>query len=325
MKKTIQLVLILFSLLVSDQIFAQAVPNVEENIPYLVTFGKEGDKSWGDDDFSQTFFFVIPKTHTQPVYIRVYDPDTGGKIDEVKEEFNTKAKFSVYGGKDCISHKDARGTEPVGNYKSGNLLAEKTFGIDAAYDEKWYTFGPFNPTSGELMDDYGGYVLKIICDGLSGNDGNLYKYFLSTKQNENIPIEGANAFTFEYTFRLNNTPGEVSHLYPYIDTKVVSIKQSNFDWDNDGEFKFVSKKRMAVHFKKSADKQWASSVHEIVEGEGNSSLDVQFHKNKVNPAHNNNMVFYITNQYNEALPFYVIPIGGVPKPPGAKIILKKTK
>lgn len=318
-------ILFSFVFLISLNGMSQAVPNVEENIPYLVTFGKDSDKSWGDDDFSQTFFFVIPKTHTTPVYIRVYDPDTGGKIDEVKEDFNTKCRFGVYGGKGCISDKDARGTNPVGNYKSGNLLGEKTFGNEAEYDSKWYTFGPFNPTSGELMDDYGGYVLKIICDGLSGNDGNLYRYFLSSSSTQNLPIEGGNAFTFEYSFRMHNEAGEVSHLYPYIDDKVVSIKQSNFDWDNDGEFKFVSKKRMAVHFKKSGDNQWATSEHDIVEGEGNSSLDVQFHKNKTSPAHNNNMVFYITNQYNEALPFYVIPIGGVPKPPGSKIILKKTK
>ena len=33
---------------------AQQVPSVEENIPYLVTFGKAGSKSWGDPDFSQT-------------------------------------------------------------------------------------------------------------------------------------------------------------------------------------------------------------------------------------------------------------------------------
>ena len=31
--------------------FAQPVPSKEENIPFLVTFGKEADKSWGDDDF----------------------------------------------------------------------------------------------------------------------------------------------------------------------------------------------------------------------------------------------------------------------------------
>ncbi|MEZ5000438.1 MAG: hypothetical protein R2744_07635 [Bacteroidales bacterium] len=41
-------------------VMAQPVPAWDENIPYLMTFGKDGkNPSWGDDDFSQTFFFKI--------------------------------------------------------------------------------------------------------------------------------------------------------------------------------------------------------------------------------------------------------------------------
>ncbi|UKN01147.1 hypothetical protein K6119_15565 [Paracrocinitomix mangrovi] len=293
--------------------FSQAVPATEENIPYLVTFGNKGDKSWGDDDFSQTFFFVIPKTHKDPVYIRVYDPGVGGTIDEKKGEWNTKTKFSVYGGKGCVTEKDARASNPIGNYKSGNLLATKTFGD--GYDQKWYTFGPFNPTSGELTSKYGGYVFKVIAEGISGDDGNLYKYFLSTSKTSNVEIEGGNAFTFEYTFRMHDDPKEVSHVYPYIDSEVISVKQGNFDWDNDGEMKIITNTRFAIHLDKSGDGNWKNSEHEIKESEKESSFDVQFHKHKGKPAKNNNVSFYITNQYNETLPFYTIPIGGVPKPP----------
>jgi hypothetical protein len=63
---------------------AQQIPAIEENIPYLVTFGKQGESSWGDDDFSQTFFFVVPKFQAQPFYIRVFDPETSGDNDEKK-------------------------------------------------------------------------------------------------------------------------------------------------------------------------------------------------------------------------------------------------
>ena len=37
---------------------AQPVPAGDENIPYLMTFGNKAETSWGDDDFSQTFFFL---------------------------------------------------------------------------------------------------------------------------------------------------------------------------------------------------------------------------------------------------------------------------
>ena len=305
-------ILSLIILLASNLVCAQQVPGKDENIPFLVTFGSEGNKAWGDDDFSQTFFFVIPTTHKGSVYIRVFDPGSSGKYDEKKGEFNTSTKFSVYGGKGCVTHPDCRSHNPVGKYKSGDLLDSKTFTDD--YDDEWYTFGPFNPTSGENSPKYGGYIFKVITEGKSGDDGNLYRYFLSTSKSTNQAIEGGNAFTFEYCFRMHDDPKEITHLYPYIDSRVVSVKQGNFDWDNDGEMKIISNSRYAVYLKKSGDGNWEKSEHEVLEKEKESSFDVQFHKNKNSPAKNNNVSFYITNQYGETMPFFSIPIGGVPKP-----------
>ena len=219
MKLIYSIVLLLIS---GDLSFAQAVPSPEENIPYLVTFGNAGDKSWGDDDFCQVFFFVVPKTQKTSIYLRVYDPGTGGTIDEKKGAFNTKTKFTVFGGKGCITNKDARGTDPKGNWYSGNILSQKIFGNENTGE--WYTFGPFNPTSGEYSKKYGGYVFKVSARGIAGDDGNLYKYFMSTSSTANSAVEGGNAFTFEYTFRLNDAAGEVSHIYPYIDSNVISVK-----------------------------------------------------------------------------------------------------
>lgn len=304
--------LLTVAILFCSTIIAQPVPAEEENIPFLVTFGGQSVTSWGDDDFSQTFFFVIPEDNMTPIYIRVFDPDTGGENDEQKGEWNTHMRFSVYGGKECITHPDATGTNPEGNYKSGNLLASKVFGESDKYDNQWYSFGPFNPTEGELVTKYGGYVFKVICDGIAGDDGNLYKYFLSSKSDRNDAIEGGNAFTYEYTFRLHDNPAQVSHIYPFIDDKVISIKQSNFDWDHDGVIKIVSKAKPGLEIQTSGDDEWQHSEHKIVEREHNSSLDIQFIKSK-NTIKNNNVVISVRNQYGEFLPFYTVPIGGIPK------------
>ena len=40
--------------------WSQSAPAEEENIPHLVTFGGQADRSWGDDDFCQIFFLKIP-------------------------------------------------------------------------------------------------------------------------------------------------------------------------------------------------------------------------------------------------------------------------
>src|SRR5512133_979755 len=294
-------------------LIAQPVPAGDENIPYLMTFAPKAGTSWGDDDFSQTFFFLIPKDFSQPVYIRVYDPDISGSTDELDGVFDSKMTYSVYGGRDCYSNKDAQETQPAGNYKSGNLLASKTFGNQPEYDNRWYTFGPFNPSEGEFVQKFNGYIIKVICDGISGDDGNLYRYFLSTRGDENKPIEGANAFAYEYSFRMHDNPTEISHIYPYVDDRTISVKLSNFDWDSDGLIRIVSVARRGQLSKVSSEDNWIDDEFKIYDEEKNKSLDIQFIKRKSPAVKNNNVVVNVRNQYGELLPFYVIPIGGVPK------------
>ncbi len=305
-------IIIAFILLKCWQLFAQPTPAEDENIPYLVTFGADAKTSWGDDDFCQTFFFLIPEKHTEPIFIRVYDPDTGGQLDEAKADFNTSIRFSIYGGNNCWSDPDAQATDPVGNYKSGILLASKSFGSESKYDEAYYTFGPINPYEGEYVKKFQGRIFKIIAQGESGDDGNLYRYFLSSSPDQNIPVEGGNVFTYEYTFRLSNDPKQVSQIYPYIDDLTISVEISNFDWDNDGIIRIISIAKNGIVSEISGDDHWIMRKYPIVEEEKNSSLEVQFIKNQQQTIMNNNVVVVVRNQYGLSLPFFVIPIGGVP-------------
>jgi hypothetical protein len=302
---------VLFILTVYN-LYSQSAPAAEENISYLVTFGANADKSWGDDDFCQIFFFRIPTNQTEPIYIRVFDPDTGGELDEGKGEFNTQVSFSVYGGEGCWSDDDAQGVDPTGNYKSGNLLVSRTFKTSNKYDNRWYTFGPFNPFEGEYVEKYDGRIFKVIAEGLSGDDGNLYKYFLSTSPKENKEVEGGNVFTYEYTFRLSNNQNNVSQIYPYIDDRTISIEISNYDWDDDGFIRIVSVAKNGVLCETSGENNWVVREFPIVEEEKNTSIEIQFIKNRARLIKNNNVVVTVQNQYGDLLPFFVVPIGGIP-------------
>lgn len=311
MKTNLSILILLF--MIHSVSIAQPVPAAEENIPFLVTFGKEADKKWGDDDFSQVFFFKVKKELKTPIYIRVFDPDCSGQHDEMNGQFNTMTKFSIYGGAGCITNPDATGTDPVGGYNSGDLLGTKTFGSKTDYDNAWYTFGPFNPSEGEYSAKFGGYIFKVISEGIKGDDGNLYRYFMSSEPDKNVSLEGGNAFTFEYTFRLHKEPYQTSHIYPYIDDKVISVEQRNFDWDGDGYIKICSVATLGNEVAVSGDNNWSQSVYKIKDPERGKSLDIQFTKNNKIMVNNNNVVFSIRNQYGELLPFFVVPIGGVPK------------
>jgi hypothetical protein len=290
---------------------AQQAPSMEENIPFLCTFGKNSAKSWGDDDNIQILFFVVPVSEKQPVYIKIFDPETGGKYDEAHGPFDSKTKFSVYGGHGAHSDPDAKKHEPSGAYKSGVLLGSKLFGSERDWDEKWFTMGPFNPVEGELQNDVGGYVFKIIIEGTSGDDGNLYRLFLSSDKTANKPVEGGNMFTYEYSFRLSDVKNSVSHLYPFITSNLVAVKVNVFDYDNDGIIRIVSIAKKGEVAKSSGDAEWTVNTHSVSAQEYNTSFDIQFIKQ--NESKNNNVVVYITNQYNQLMPFYTSPIGGIPK------------
>lgn len=292
----------------------QPVPGKDENIPFMVTFGKEGKTSWGDADFYQIYFISILKDYTQPFYIRVFDPECGGENDEIQGDFNTKTKFSVYGGKgvDPEKNEESKGLLKGPNFRSGNLLASKVFSNEARYDNKYYTFGPFNPAEGDFNTKWNSYIFKTICEGINGDDGNLYKYFISSDPNNNIPIEGANAFTYSYHFRMWNDFRSIAHIYPYIDTGIVYVKQSNFDWDNDGNILVVSRYKQGISVPISNEDDWTTSNIPIEPPEVGSSLDFQFHKKQGDLVKNNNVVVTLENQRGDALKFFSSPIGGVP-------------
>lgn len=288
---------------------AQRVPNESENLDYLMTFGKDAPTSTGDDDHTLVFFFLIPQASQQPFYIRVYDPETAGAHDEVAGIFNSKTKFSIYGGTGCFTEEDARTTNPTGKYKSGSMMASKIFGQEPAFDNKWYTFGPFNPAEGEFAQALKGQVFKVIVEGISGDDGNAYRFFLSMDATKNIPVDGANAFTYEYTFKLPLSNG-VSHLYPFLDRSVISVTQFNFDFDNNGQILLYSIAKNRHQTKTSGDNTWNFSKHLIVDEEKNTTIDLQIFKKD---ASANTVSMYVVNQYQKAVAFFSVPIGGPPK------------
>jgi len=293
----------------------QAVPGKDENIPFLVNFGRQGETSWGDDDFYSLFFFTITKDFSQQFYIKVFDPDAGGENDELQGVWDSRTMFSVYGGKgvDPDKNMESRGLTEGANYKSGNLLASRVFGVDPRYDNKYFVFGPFNPAQGDFNEKWNSYIFKIVCEGITGDDGNLHRYFLSREKDTEVPIEGANAFTYEYTFRMWDDTKSISHIYPYVDTGIVWIRQRNFDWADDGNLLVVSTYKQGIKVPISNENDWAMSRIPIEPPEIGKSLDFQFHKKQEALVRNNNVVVSLENQRGDALQFFSSPIGGVPR------------
>lgn len=290
--------------------FAQVTPNEVENIEFIVTFGDDGETSWGDHDFLQVYFFVLPETQSQPFYIRIFDPDTGGKWDELKGKADTRVKYSFFGGKGAYSEPDSIDFTKEEAYRGGSLIWSRVFDHSPRYDDQWYAIGPFSPLQGEYMEAEKAYYFKMIAEGLSGDDGNLYKYAISLRPDDNIEAPGANAFTFSYTMRLPDDPAKVSHIYPFINSDVVAINIHNFDFDHGGKMYLYSVSKNRHPIRTGGDDVWETSRHKIDPEELNSTIDIQIVNNGLK---NNNIEIVITNEYNKPVPFYTVPIGGPPK------------
>jgi len=148
----------------------QPVPSRDENISFLVTFGKSGETSWGDDDFYSVWFFSIPKEYTQQFYIRVFDPDTGGENDEIQASL-IQGPFLQSMEEGCRSDRnaDSQGLLNGLNYKGGNLLASRVFGSEPRYDNNTILW-PFSPQQ-VISVQVNSYIFKVVCEGTSGDDG----------------------------------------------------------------------------------------------------------------------------------------------------------
>jgi len=276
----------------------------------ITTFGKDAPSSWGDDDHIQTYFIVVPKAWTAPVYFRVFDPDVGGENDMAMGVVDTRFKYSILGGQGAYSDSAGRTVNRTDGYDSGTLIESKTFGIDPESDGKWVTIATLAAKEGEWDVDLGGYVFKVLAEGLDGDDGNLYWYYLSTSNMENAPVFGSNAFAYELCFRPIGNPRAAAHFYPFIKENVVKVQLNIYDMDDDGGVWLNSVTKRNFKQNRSGNDAWATTDQKIMPPEHNTSIDYRI-SGITQPE--NDMVIFFTNQYNEAIPFFSNPIGGVPR------------
>ena len=103
---------------------------------------------------------------------------------------------------------------------------------------------------------------------------------------------------------------EIAHFYPFINNQIISVEQHNFDYDNNGNIRITSLVKKSHEMKISGDGNWGVSKHKISVKEHNTSLDIHIiNKNEFD----NDITLYLLDQYKNAIPFFSIPIGGVPK------------
>jgi hypothetical protein len=211
-------------------------PDTTLEASYVATFGPEASGGDGDDDYVQVIFFEVPDGTPDELYVRIFDADTGGgglldPIDELNGAWNTVMAYTLRGGDGAYTHPDARSSHPgAAGINSGTLVLTATIGVSLTWDQAWYPLGPFSASDGESVGS--SRVFKLVVQGDSGDDGNLYNVVLSTSPSSNVVRDGSHVFAYSWTFLL--TDSERPPLYPYVPLGTSVFEQYNWDMDYTG-------------------------------------------------------------------------------------------
>jgi hypothetical protein len=290
------------------------IPSTTLETSFLETFGTAPSApADGDNDSVQVVYLEVPDSYSEPLYVRIYDPDVGGgsptdRLDVgkplVSGPFDTATTFSLFGGVEAYTHPNARQatfittTDP--GITSGTLLWSRTFTQELMWDAEWFTI-PITPTDGERVGNKQLFKLSVV--GGSGDDGNGYNVSLSTSPDENIAPRGARMLAYSWTFQLER-PGTVP-LYPYVALTTTTFTQTNFDFDYPAQpvtITGVTPVRTFDVAALSGNGEAASSDHVVGVDESSSTWTVLCATAEVDPI--NDVTFWATDQNGRPLAIF---------------------
>lgn len=282
--------LMTISFLAGESIYAQ------DNV-LLVTYGPTAPTREGDDDFKQIIFFKVPQNIKDSLYLRIFDADNGGLVDSPFDKFDTETRFSFYGGSGAFSKSSlSRQNADSADLYAGTIIADGKFGVDPFLDNKWFNFANFAAQQGELIDGF--YYFKLVVEGVSGNDGNLFDVTVSRQDKRNILPQGVEIFSYTPTLRL---PGkgifaEMKFLVPENSPEII-IK--NFDLAG-GKVAVETPFRSNLSVVSSAQDVWAESSILFEERELGLYSALKFEGGGEIP---NDATFHLVSKQGKAIPF----------------------
>ncbi len=271
--------------------FCYKIPPKDSNIKYLYVFGKDGKKGYGTTGKPQVIFLKVPDSYTGNVEVSIYDPDVGGALDEKSGKWNTKTRFSIFGGKKAYSSLSNLSETEAPDFHQGVLLDEKTFGDDKDYDKRYYHFSPINASKGE---EIGGFrYFKILAEGLEGDDNNVFSLDISP--------DSAEAFSYELSLRLSEIRGQKMALYPAVPAGISKIIEHNYDLDPTGGWIELISASKSYKVKGSGTGAWADTEVDVSPSDTGRRWVYEITKDRQPHA---NMAMYISTGGGRLVPVF---------------------
>ncbi len=271
------------------------LPAYSQSTAPLITYGPKADISEGDDDYKQIIFFQIPNDITDSIYVRIFDPDCGGLRDELYNNWDSETQFRLFGGAGAFTAPTIKKTTPNDkDLTTGILLADQSFGIDPFLDDNWYTFATVSPTSGEKIGN--NYLFKLVVNGISGDEGNIYKVAISHSPLRNALPKGSELFSFTPTVRL---PDNAFHaeLRFFVPTGNSEITVNNFD-GAFGKIAVETRFRSGIEVKPSNQGYWEKGLVQLNDDETGRYSAITLHGGNEIP---NDVTFHLEDKSGEPI------------------------
>ena len=272
-----------------------------QETPLSVTYGPKASTGEGDPDYREVIFLSVPDSVQDRLYLRVFDPDTGGDHDLIYGGAeDTETRFRLFGGEGAYSGAVSGGPEPgPEQLAAGTVLDERVIGASAALDDRWQTLFTTLPAQGEAIG--GRRVFRLQVEGTAGNDANLYSVTLSLRDRRNLAPDGLEIVDLRPTVRVPDSQ-HVTELRFEVPADAERLKVRNFDAAN-AAISFVSAFR-SVPLAASGQDEWRESEVALQPDERGQIAALVFGGGEELP---NDVTFQITDQAGQALPIQLAP------------------
>ena len=265
--------------------------------PQFITYGVGAHPQEGDPDRRQAFYFTVPANFGKPLYVRLFDPESGGKYDQITTRGpNTTTRFTVFGGKGADASRFAR-LERISHQEEilGTPLLRKEFKDDPELDDAWTTLGSVMPEQGELVE--GRYLFRLLVHGLGGHDGNVFDFAISTSETENIRPEGMRLYTYGPTTR---TPieGMITELRFKIPDDAESLTVGTFD--GAAAEVLLQQRFQQTPLNTSGQNEWKTTPLVLTGSDRGTDGAITLQGGDEVP---NDATFYVANQDGKPVPF----------------------
>ncbi len=289
--------MLLIVLLLFIGLGAVAFPAIEREPAFLITYGTDASTMEGDDDFLQVIFIRTPEDMREELYVRIFDADCGGKLDEqFSRKWDTRTRFRLFGGKGAFSTPGIKKSTPAKpDLLAGILIAEEEFGEDPLRDNQWYTFAGMNPEAGEKIGEF--RYFKLVVEGKEGNDGNTFLVTATRDLRRNNIATAVEIFTYTPTIRLPRT-GVFSEMRFFVPKKVREIKVYNFDLSS-AKIGVDTAFRTNLPVPAADGNEWLSGNVRLEEDEVGRMCALRVEGGREMP---NDGTFYITDHQDRLLP-----------------------